>query len=229
MFGFSRKRKDKPVPSAFVNRESPSYEDARQYDALLSGSRYTTPSLESGSPYVPNTGYSPALRTGPNEYPDARRVEAIPLYDFRPDAAQAPERFWDRIDRDDANRHVVEKVQSFGRVKESAGSGKSRAADPRWNPPTPSRVSDTLSPAQYSFTRPFDQHSARKLNGSHFSMADNMRTFDILGMAPAHRARNTYRIDPQPWDDELAERAARPSTAPVLSPAASGSRSHRLV
>lgn len=73
-----------------------------------------------------------------------------------------------------------------------------------------------MAPTRYSFTRPFDQlnriygdaqvGTARQMNGQHFSMADNRRTYDILGMEPARRSRrNTFRLMPAPWDADIVD------------------------
>jgi len=42
--------------------------------------------------------------------------------------------------------------------------------------------------------------SRRALNGMHFSMADEHRTYELGGMQPARRFRNTYRMEPPPRD-----------------------------
>src|SRR3546814_10876093 len=72
-----------------------------------------------------------------------------------------------------------------------------------------------MSPRSYTFTRPFDSlnrnyanvsiGSARQLNGQHFSMADHRREYPILGIKPNHLRRNTYRLDPSPWDADLID------------------------
>lgn len=65
----------------------------------------------------------------------------------------------------------------------------------RFRPPVQSR-----SPHTWLFYR--DMHDGEKrLNGMHFSMADNIRTYEIGGMAPARGWRNTYRQEPPPRDD----------------------------
>lgn len=75
-----------------------------------------------------------------------------------------------------------------------------QAPDPRWtalkNPPKrKQRV-----PSTYRVTNPFDWQLARNLNGLHFSMADNIRTYAIGGMQPAVPRRNTFRLTPPPHD-----------------------------
>src|SRR3546814_8656870 len=74
----------------------------------------------------------------------------------------------------------------------------------------------TLFPYTTLFrSRPFDSlnrnyanvsiGSARQLNGQHFSMADHRREYPILGIKPNHLRRNTYRLDPSPWDADLVD------------------------
>ena len=108
-----------------------------------------------------------------------------------------------------------------------------RAADPRWVPPNPDRRIPT--PHNYSFLRPFQQQGARNLNGNHFSMASNIRAHPIGGMQPAkeRNRRNTYRVEPAPWDENLVDVPSRGSNDviqavyqnPIASPL---SRSHRF-
>ncbi len=44
------------------------------------------------------------------------------------------------------------------------------------------------------------------LTGDHFSMADHRREYDILGMQPVRSSRNTYRVEPTPWDSDVVDR-----------------------
>jgi len=94
--------------------------------------------------------------------------------------------------------------------------GDRRWADnPRRDPVPLTRPTGLASPSMYRFYRPFDQlnrpyddvvvGTARDLNGQHFSMADHRRTYDILGMAPQKTPRNTYRLEPTPWDDHMVD------------------------
>lgn len=76
-----------------------------------------------------------------------------------------------------------------------------------------SRGTMRMSPATYSFTRPMDHRTygdidvwtSRQNNGMHFSMADHRRNYEILGMRPPQSRRNTYRIDPPPWDADIVD------------------------
>lgn len=75
--------------------------------------------------------------------------------------------------------------------------------DPERVRPRPSRMTNFLSPAtgpRDVVDRPLGQKTPWNLNGSHFSMASNRRTYPIGGMAPARRFRNTFRLSPPPQD-----------------------------
>jgi hypothetical protein len=119
--------------------------------------------------------------------------------------------------------------------------------NPRETPPPETRWTEKLGPRSYSFLRPFDQYnrgnsqdgdmgSARHLNGMHFSMADHRREYDILGIQPWGRRRNTFRVDPAPWDADMYD-APPADTVGVQThariqavdiPTTPGNRSYRL-
>lgn len=180
--------------------------EAPQYAVPQHGA-FSVPSIEAGSPYNDEFGWGPKLRTSPTETPSAQRLQTIPLYDYRPNPVRPPEEFWDRMDADDARRHGVETVDANGWDERKGVYPTDRrwADDPRLTPPPENRVTQRMAPRSYSFTRPFDQHSARQLNGTHFSMADHRRNYEILGMAPVHQRRNTYRLEPAPWDTDVVD------------------------
>lgn len=73
-----------------------------------------------------------------------------------------------------------------------------RSPDPRWVATTPIRPQRT--PSTYRTVNPFDWQYARQLNGLHFSMASNLRTYAIGGMQPVIARRNTWRMLPPPHD-----------------------------
>lgn len=74
-----------------------------------------------------------------------------------------------------------------------------RSPDARWAPVQVTRPTGTQSNARV--INPFDQGTARRFDGTHFSMASMQRTYPIGGMLPAAVARrNTYRLDPLPHD-----------------------------
>jgi hypothetical protein len=120
-------------------------------------------------------------------------------------AAQPPEQYYGPIDAEEAQRHSAETQNATGWPEQKARY--KIGPDPRWNPPAETRVTERMSPNNYSFVRPFDQgtkgNGARQFNGMHFSMADHRRDFPILGMQPWSSPRNTYRVDPAPWDADM--------------------------
>lgn len=197
---------------------------------------FSVPSLASGSPYNDEFGWGPKLHTSPTETPSSQRMQTIPTYDVRPQPlVESPEVYWDTRDRDDARRHSVESQRAIGwDEKKGVFPTDLRWEDnPRRKPPPERRVTQLMAPRTYVFTRPFDQHSARQFNGTHFSMADHRRNYEILGMAPVQTRRNTYRLEPAPWDIDIVDTA--PTRTPTTTQArlASvevpyGSRSYRL-
>lgn len=179
---------------------------------------FAAPAIEEGSPYNDAFGWSGELRTSTVETPSAQRVGAIPRFDMRPNPLRPVEEEWRKRDADTANRHSGEDVKATGWDTPSGiTAGQPRfAPNPRSVPVAESRITARLAPRSYAFTRFFDQFnrthdgdaptgSARQFNGNHFSMADHRRDFNIEGFAPVRSARNTYRIEPTPWDTNLVD------------------------
>ena len=198
------------IRNPFAAREvktDPQRADMQMYEApeyvVPQHGAYGVPSLEQGSPYIKEFGYAATLRTSTTEIPSAQRLQQTPLRDYRPRANRPPEEFWGPKDADDKKRHSVESVDADG--WEERKGYKRFAPNPRSTPPPEPRMTSLMAPRSYSFTRPFDQHSARKLNGQHFSMADHRRNYEILGMSPVRTMRNTYRIEPTPWDTDVVD------------------------
>lgn len=75
---------------------------------------------------------------------------------------------------------------------------KVRAPDPRWIPT--GSIRPQRAPTSYRAINPFDWQYARQMNGLHFSMASNLRTYAIGGMQPVTSRRNTFRLIPPPHD-----------------------------
>lgn len=170
---------------------------------------YAAPALEEGDAYNDEFGWSPTVgRASTTETPSAQRVQSIPRIDFVPDPTKPPEQgFYAQRDADEKKRHSVEDQNATGwREQKGVNPGDIRwALNPRMFAPPEPRVTSALSPRTYAFTRPFDQHSARQFNGNHFSMASFRRDYEILGMAPVRTARNTYRLEPTPWDIDVVD------------------------
>lgn len=181
-------------------------------------SSYAAPSLEAGDAYNDEFGWGPELRMSTVNTPSAQRLGAIPRFQDYPDPQKAPEVWYDRLDADEEKRESVTDTKAVGWTElKGLAVGDLRWADnPRRKPPAEPRITQQLSPATYSFTRPFDQlnrthagdpptGSARNLNGTHFSMADNMRTYQAVGSMPVRTGRNTYRLEPTPWDTDVVD------------------------
>lgn len=161
---------------------------------------------ESGNTeYIYPLGWSVNLRREIGNTPDPQRELMERTYTVRPDGNETPQAFYGPIDANTRARESVTDTQAVGwsELKSQYVMGP----DPRWNPPMESRVTSSMSPASYSFQRPFDQlakgNGAREFNGQHFSMADHRRNYPIAGMGAAQSGRNTYRASPAPWDANM--------------------------
>lgn len=190
-----------------------------EYSMPTRGS-YTAPSLSEGDAYTDTFGWSPSLRVSASgeTTPSAQRIGAIPRFDSRPDPVRPPVEEWRKRDADEAFRHNVESVDPTGDVVNPGITPSDRrwAPNPRSVPAAESRITSRLSPRSYDFTRPFDQlnrthygdpatGSARSFNGMHFSMADHRREYDVVGTMPVRTPRNTFRMEPTPWDANVVD------------------------
>jgi hypothetical protein len=177
------------------------------------GSSYAVPSpLNTDAPYNDEQGWAAHPRTSPTGTPDAERLGTIPVYQRQVFPDRAPDVWYDAYtDFDRARRQAVESQSTTGQ-REGRDHEFKRAPDVRWTPPMPSRLTAFLNPHTYLFTRPFNRPPARN-NGMHFSMADHRRKYDVLGMNAPPSKRNTYRVDPAPWDANLYD--APPQVMPV--------------
>jgi len=160
--------------------------------------------------FSPVSAWSALLRSFPGGVPDPGRNKTLPLREYGPDGGQPPAEWYlgqNGPGRVEQTQHTaLEHVDADGWQRFQPVKGTKRAApDPRRSPPTPERVTDGLSPSSYTFSRQFDQRFAHRLTGQHFSMADHRRNYPILGMAPTPFRRNTYRIDPAPWDTHIVD------------------------
>jgi len=168
-------------------------------------SAYAAPDIHRDAPYNDEFGWGPKTRLGVESTPDAMREMSAPVRDVRPPGNQNPKPFYaaQSVDEDKRESVTDQDANGWNEKKDRYKIGP----DPRWNPPAETRPTEKLSPRSYSFTRPFDQgtkgNGARTLNGMHFSMADHRREYEILGMKPWAQSRNTYRVDPAPWDADM--------------------------
>lgn len=227
------------MPNAYAHSRTEDEFATPEYPEV--GNGYAVPTGD--APYNDEFGWAPTLRLSPQGIPDGSRLGSQPRRDLRPEPDRPPEEFWRRYDTDDRERHSVEHITTnLGELKARPGDinpalGANRwARNPRETPPPENRVTQRAHPVMYFFTRPFDQRFKRSLTGVHFSMADHRREYEVLGMAPAKTRRNTFRIEPSPWDTDIVDMPA-PDTTPDLSPvpgiavnygSASGDRSWRL-
>lgn len=155
----------------------------------------------------PVTAWAAPLAAVPGGTPDPMRTRILRVRDYRPEPGEPPEDFWLGVNgpgRDEIRRHGVEYQDADGFAYPAPGARR-MAPNPRATPPPEPRLTNRMSPLTYVFTRPFDQHAARRLNGTHFSMADHRRDYPIMGMRPAGSRRNTFRADPVPWDSDLVD------------------------
>lgn len=172
----------------------------------MPNSNYAAPSPdeENGTMDSPIGAWTIALREAPGDTPDPMRTGRMVRRDRMPDPARPPEDFYGRLDADDRARHSVETQDADGWEEFKGGSGKPAARNPREKPPAEPRPTSRLAPRSYSFTRP-EFGGPRDLTGVHFSMADHRRDYPILGMAPVREHRNTFRIQPTPFDMEMGD------------------------
>jgi len=188
---------------ANVSEYAGQYGNAAEYGSPSSA--YAAPGPGTDAPYTDTFGWGPSPRISVDSTPDAMRVQDFPIRQMRPAGNEAPERYYGPLDADEKKRHSVEDQNANGWDEKK--SQYKIGPDPRWNPPAETRLTERMSPNSYSFTRPFDQgtkgNGARQLNGVHMSMADHRREYDILGMRPWAAHRNTYRVDPTPWDADI--------------------------
>jgi len=168
-------------------------------------SAYAAPDIHKDAPYNDEFGWSVHMRLGVENTPDAMRELDFPVRDMRPPGNTSPQPYYRTLDADEKQRESVTDTDGNG-WEEQKGSYKI-GPNPREIPPPETRLTERMSPASYSFTRPFDQLSkgngARSLTGIHFSMADHRRDYEILGMRPWSAHRNTFRVDPAPWDADM--------------------------
>jgi hypothetical protein len=195
--------------------------DTPDYPVMVQ-SAYAVPSLESGSPFNDEFGWSnKGLQPSAVEYPSAQRLMTIPRRDFYPDPVRPPDEFYEENRGREVNaRHSSQEfvdADGWEELKGVTGSDRRWADDPRRTPPPETRLTQQMAPRTYLFERPYGQDSERYLNGNHFSMADHRRSYEIqqFGMNPVTTPRNTYRLEPAPWDVNVVD--VPPDSQPVYA------------
>lgn len=181
--------------------------------------------------YIRALGWAPRLSERIGSTPDPYREEALPRQDRRANLRNFFG-WWKNYDADTARRESVVTQHTTGSTERKGA--KSRAADARWTPPPENRPTQSMNPHTYFFQRPFGQDVARRFTGTHFSLADNRRAYDILTQSPIPQRRTTFRLEPSPWDanmyDEVPDAgnvgSARLAAANI--PLSSSQRSYRL-
>lgn len=167
---------------------------------------YSAPDIRRDAPYNDEFGWSVHMRRGVENTPDAMRNLEFPVRQDGPTGGTPPRTYWAPRDADERIRESVTDTDANGWRTESHFKPVNRN-NPRETPPAETRWTERLGPSNWSFTRPFDQLAkgtgARTFNGLHFSMADHRRDYEILGMKPWRQSRNTYRVDPAPWDADM--------------------------
>ena len=175
------------------------------------------PTLEyeaASEPYSSSyTGWSPTLDVSADGTPDSERLGQRPIIGFRGNPDRLPQ-YYRRLDADTARRSSVEKIDADGyQERKGTVAGDTRfQPNPRSINVAESRPTQQMAPRSYLFWRPFGpgaggvpKASARHFTGEHFSMANHKRTSEIFGMAPRRSWRNTYRLTPEPWDEDIID------------------------
>ena len=189
-------------------------------DRLAGSLAYAVPdSLDSAravGPYAhgDNGGTAQQVHESTTGTPDASRLRHTTLFETRVGEGE-PVAWYRRMFRDLFARHSVEyqDADGFAELKEPPARMVPR---PRPSDTGEPRPTTRMSPHAYVFTRPFPgMGTSGHLNGSHFSMADNKRTYSILGMEPPRKMRrNTYRLEPEPWDTDLVDMPVTVDSSP---------------
>ena len=147
----------------------------------------------------PGHPYSPALRQGLDSTPDAEREGAWPVasYEAKPDDPGSLAR---QRDASSALREseTVTVTGGIPTVRAGVTPGAARFAPlPNSVAQPESRWTQQLSPHQFYFSRDMVSTTGpKRFNGMHSSMASMIRNYDIYGMTPARRGRNTISETP---------------------------------
>lgn len=189
----------------------------------------------SGYTTLPYLGYADRFEPGLDATPDEMRLRIVTPRQT-PEVDQ--ETWYDKFDRNTAERESV--VQQSNDFIDTNQRAYRRVDSPYQNVYQNSERPLTAgkNPNNWSFLRPFMQPTQKgigshNLNGNHFSMAGHRRDYEIYGMAPVRTSRNTFRLDPTPWDQNIVD---APDNTPGYvtkdnrnsEPGYAGTRSFRL-
>lgn len=220
---------------SFVNKEPPPKRGPQDYippGADISGigpnfidDSEKAPITNAGDPYAPQMG---------NQQPTHQHVIDQSSYgDPAPDPTYT-ERYWRKIDTDDRQRHSVQERDSNGWetpvVYRTSFVPATREPPNRITAYAHYELDSQVQTVGRTGMQPYN------LNGNHFSLADHRRDYEIYGQVPVKRSRNTYRVEPTPWDLNIRDVPARdgiPVQAETEVPASTvssymGNRSYRL-
>ena len=198
-------------------------------DYAASQNAYAFPSVD--APYNDEFGWAPRLNQSPVGVPDATRTGRWPRQIYPPDHGR--EDILGRSHRSTLHNGgvPVSEIKYDPAYPDPAKGFFRWAVSARATPPPEPRWTQRLMPRTYFFWRPFEtnlpKEGARTFSGVHFSMADHRRNYDTLGMAPAKTRRNTYRLEPTPWDTNLVD-VPDVHTSAIPIPVVEGNRSWRL-
>lgn len=232
------------------------YDDFSQSPAAASGSAVTN----GADPFAKNhaSPYAAGITWGPQETPvsgsDYR--QSNPAYQAN-GAEEGLTRheisFWGRLGHwagQSKRNHVVTINDRAERVAWSDEGPLSKDPTPPSDgtqPTEPSNNSGKWSVANfgrvlragvgYTFFRNWEVTAVEKQvsQGAHISLADNAVVLPVGGMEPQYRKnmRNTYRIEPEPWDLNLVDKTADPTQSasppmPAVVPGNVSGSSYRL-
>ena len=182
-----------------------------------------------GDPFAPTMG----VNAGGTQWTHQEVIDGAENADPRVNPSH-PEKYWQQRDRDDSARHSAQNRSSVGwqtpvtdRVSFVPAT---RPASDRWTGYAhPELDSQTVVSAGAAM-------EPRELTGIHMSLADHRRDYEIYGQVPVKRARNTYRLEPTPWDADIIDSPAQdqiPVQAEIEVPATvqnnyMGNRTYRM-
>lgn len=199
--------------------------------ALLPHIAYEVPDVpETTDPNNTGGGFSPELSPSPDgsRLPDDIRIGKREPPENDPNDYE----YSMRRDHDRKVRQSDEVTQGSWNVQQRKVSAP---IVPEWTQErAPIRPSATRSPLGYLFTRPMGHpRNIKDAVGedaeAHVSMADHRRSYAIGGMQPQGKVgRNTFRLDPRPWDEGLRNPIVEPTPDSPMHSAFGGNRNFRL-